>query len=269
MAKLFDYISLTIITFLLTFVWTALAFDSALPALIMSCTITLIAVVTLRYIRQKTGKPYTYDRLALEFGIRGNEYVISLLKSALKNPDICAGSNYILLEKSILIANFKFSALNISDIGAACACAKKYCRKQVFLICRTIDRKAYAVAQLEGVRLNPVHIRAVYKLLKKYGALPDLAPIKEKPSLKRFVRVALNRANFKAYAFSGAALILTSFITPLKIYYLTFGSVALVLAALTLTPLGNGSYSAPKMCDEFEKAVMSMPDQICIEELEN
>ena len=268
MAKFFDYISVTVITFLLTFVWTALAFDSALPALIMSCTLTLIAVVTLKYVRAKTSKPYSYDRLALEFGIRGNAYIISLLKRVLKNPDIPTGENYILLERSVIVANFRLSPLGISDIGAACLLAKKYDRNQIFLICKGVDRKAYTVAQLEGVRLTPIRIKAMYKLLKKYGALPDLKPVKEKMTLKSIFEVILSRSNFKSYAFSGVLLVLVSFITPLKIYYIVIGTLSLLLAALTLTPLGRGSFASPKLTAEFENAIASMPDQICIDELE-
>lgn len=268
MAKIFDYISLTIITFLLTFVWSALAFDSALPALILSCTLTLIAVVTLRYIRQKTGKPYTYDRLALEFGIRGNEYIVSLLLGVLKNPDVLSGGNFILLANSIIISNYKFSALGISDVGAACMLAKRYDRTRVFLICRTIDRRAYTVARLENVKITPIRVKTVYKLLKKHGALPDLKPAKEKFSLKGFASVALARTNFKSYAFSGVVLILVSFITPLKIYYIVFGSISLALAALTLTPLGNGAFTTPGMVAEFESAIENKPVQLSIDDLE-
>ncbi len=268
MARIFDYISLTVITFLLTFVWTALAFTSLAPALIMSCTLTLIAVITLSYVRTKTGKPYTYDRLALEFAIRGNEYVVSLLKGILKDPDISAGSNYILLDRSIIVANFKFSALGIPDIGAAAMLAKKYDRGRIFLICKNVDRRAYTVAQLEGVRLTLVRVKAVYKLLKKHGALPNLKPVKEKITLKSILQRILMRSNFKGYAFSGVLLVLVSFITPLKLYYIIIGSIALFLAALTLTPLGNGPFSSPKMTEEFENALHSRPEQISIEELE-
>lgn len=269
MAKIFDYISLTVITFLLTFVWTALAFSSLAPALIMSCTLTLIAVITLKYVKVKTGKPYTYDRLALEFAIRGNEYVISLLKSVLKDPDMCAGNNCIVLERSIVIANFRFSALGISDIGAAATLAKKYDRRRIFLICKSVDRRAYTVAQLEGVRLTPVRVKTVYKLLKKHGALPPLTPVKEKFTLKGLAQTVLARANFKGYAFSGVLLVLVSFITPLKIYYIVTGTLALLLAMLTLTPLGRGSFSSPKMAEEFENALRARPEQISIDELEN
>lgn len=268
MAKFFDYISVTVITFLLTFVWTALVFDGALPALIMSCTLTLIAVITFRYIRLKLGKPYTYDRLALEFGIRGNEYIVSLLKSVIKNPDIRTGANFILLERSIIISNFRFSSLGIGDVGAAATLAKKYDRRKIFLVAKSVDRRAYTVAQLEGVKLDLVRVKTIYTLLKKHGALPDLKLVKEKFSLKGALQIALSRANFKSYAFSGVLLTLVSFITPLKIYYITVGSLSLLLALLTLTPLGNGNFSSPKLTAEFENAVTSTPNQISIEELE-
>ena len=268
MARIFDYISLTVITFLLTFVWTALAFSGTAPALIMSCTLTLIAVITLKYVRVKTGKPYTYDRLALEFAIRGNDYVISLLKGILKDPDMCGGNNCILLDRSIIIANFRFSALGISDIGAAALLAKKYDRNRIFLICKSVDRRAYTVAQLEGVRLTPVRVKTVYKLLKKHGALPPLKPVKEKITLKGVFQRLLMRSNFKGYAFSGVLLVLVSFLTPLKIYYIVIGSLSLLLAALTLTPLGNGSFSSPRMAEEFEAELNSRPEQISMEEFE-
>ncbi len=268
MAKLLDCIALTIITFALTFVWTALLFDGAAPALIMSCTLTLIAVISIRYVRGKTGKPYSYDRLALEFAIRGNEYVISLLISAFPAIEMeNTGKNYILLKDSAIVSNFKLAALGISDLGAACVLAKKLDRKRVFLICHAVDRRAYTVAQIEGVKLTPVKIRAVYRLLKKRGALPDLKPVKEKLTFKAFFGVLLSRANFKSYAFSGAVLILTSFITPLKIYYIVAGSASLLLAAITLTPLGKGNFYAPKLEEELTNELSSPPNQISIDDL--
>ena len=63
----------------------------------------------------------------------------------------------------------------------------------------------------------------------------------------------LNRRNFKNYAFSGGILILVSFITPLKIYYIVFGTLTLLMALLTLTPLGNGSITSPKVFAQLER----------------
>lgn len=63
----------------------------------------------------------------------------------------------------------------------------------------------------------------------------------------------LNRRNFKNYAFSGGILILVSFITPLKIYYIVLGTLTLLMALLTLTPLGNGSITSPKVFTQLER----------------
>ena len=268
MAKVFDYISLTAITFLLTFVWTALLFDSALPALILSCALTLIIAVTVRYVKGRFGKPYTYDRLGFEFAVRGNAYIISLMKSVVKNPDVESGENYILLSNSIVIAAYRYSQLGVSDIGAICREATAHGRKLAFVICRTIERRAYAAAQVYGVKIVPVKTKTVYNILKKHGALPPLKETKEKITLKGLLAVILSRANFKSYAFSGTTLILVSFLTPLKIYYLTFGSISLALALATLTPLGNGNFSSIKLQNEFENAVSSKPNQISIDELD-
>lgn len=65
------------------------------------------------------------------------------------------------------------------------------------------------------------------------------------------LQTILSRRNFKNYAFSGAVLVLVSFLTPLKIYYIVFGTILLVLALLTLT-LGNGTLSSPKAFEELE-----------------
>ena len=267
MAKAIDYISVTIVSFLLTFVCTALVFDNNVAALVMSCALTLIAVVTLRFVISKYTKPYSYDRLALEFAIRGNEYVIKLLISILKNREIESGSNYILLDDSIVISSFKLTALGVSDVGAACERAKEKRRKRAFVICSSVDRRAYAVAQLEGVKLCPVKPKAVYKLLKKHSALPNLKPAKQKFALRALFEIILSRSNFKSYAFSGVVLIAISFLTPLKIYYMVIGSVNLLLALLTLTPLGNGSVFGSGFGDEMEKASNQSSNQISIDEL--
>ncbi len=267
MAKIIDYITLTIVTLLVTFCWAALAFNSPIGALIFSCALTLAVVVTVKYVRSKRNKPYTYDRLALEFSIRGNEYVINLLKCILKNADIESGSNYILLENCIIVSAFKFGLLNIGDIGNVCSLALKNERRVVYVIARGVERKAFTVAQSQRLKLEIVKIRTVFKLLEKRHALPDLAPVKTKFSLKLLLETALSRSNFKSYIFSGVVLLLVSFITPYKIYYITIGSILILIALLTLTPLGNGTVNSPHFVKEINAAANRLPDQISIDEL--
>ncbi len=257
MAKIIDYFSLCIIFALVTFVWSVYLFDSFVGALIFSVALSLAATFTIHYVAKRKQKPYTYDRLALEFSIKGGEYVVNIFKSILKNHQIESGSNYILLENCIIIVAFKFSMLTIADMSAICSLATKHARSRVFVIARGIDRRAYQAIQLENISLNVIKIKPVFKFLAKHDALPNLKPIKHKFSLRALVDTILSRNNLKSYLFSGATLIAVSFLTPLKIYYIVFGTIMLALALLTLTPLGNGTFSSPKVFDELEQLIKS------------
>ena len=267
MAKIIDYFSLTIVLMLLTFVWSCLAFKSWVGALIFSIAFTAIAIVSVKYILSKRNKPYGYDRLALEFSVRGNEYVIGLLKGVIVNGLTDSGKNYIALEDCVLISAFKFSMLTISDMGAICELADKFKGKRIYVFARGIDRRAYSIIQLENVKFSLVKIKTIYKFLQRHNALPDLKPVKTKFSLRALLDAILCRANFKSYAFSGTVLVLVSFITPLKIYYIVLGSISLLLAILTLTPLGNGTMTSPKVISDLEKAAAIQNEQISIDEL--
>lgn len=252
MSKALDYISLSIIVTLTTFVWATLLFKNAVGALIFSVAFSLAVVFSIRYFSKKNQKPYTYDRLETEFCIRGGEYIIDLLVSSLKNPQIENGVNYILLENSIIIANFKFSSLGGSDVANVCKLAKKHDKNHVYLITKGVDRKAWQIANLQDIKIEIVKTKQVFKFLAKRNALPVLKKQKQKFSVSSLLQAILSRRNLKNYLFSGAVLIAVSFITPLKIYYIVTGTLLLFLALLSLTPLGNGPIASPKVFDELE-----------------
>ena len=253
MAKALDYIFASIIVTLTTFVWSALLFKNAVGAIVFSIVFSSVILVSVRYFSKRNQKPYTYDRLETEFCIRGGEYIVNLIKTALKNPQIENGSNYILLEKSIIIANFKFSALGGSDVANVCKTAKKHGKNHVYLITKSIDRHAWQIANLEDINIEIVKAKQVYKFLAKHNALPVLKKPRQKFSFKALLQTILSRRNFKNYAFSGAVLVLVSFLTPLKIYYIVFGTILLAFALLSLTPIGNGTINSPKVFEELEK----------------
>ncbi len=257
MAKIIDYISVSVITTLLTFVWSVYLFDNFVAGLVFSIGISIVVVLTIYYVTSKKQKPYTYDRLALEFSIKGSEYVVNIFKSILKNQQIESGCNYVCLENCIIIVAFKFSMLTIADMSGICSLATKHHKSKVFVIARGIDRRAYQAIQLENIKLNVIKIKPVFKFLQKHNALPNLKPIKRKFSIRMLAETILARSNLKSYLFSGAMLIGVSFLTPLKIYYIVFGSLMLLLALLTLTPLGNGNVSSPKAFDELEEAIQN------------
>ncbi len=253
MAKVIDCIFASIIVLLLSFVFATLAFKNAIGALIFSCAFSLLIMISLHHFSKRNHKPYTYDRLETEFCIRGGEYVVDLLKSCLKNNKIENGGNYILLENSVIIANFKFSPLGGNDVASVCKLAKKHEKNHVYLIAKAVDRKAWQVANLQDIKMEIVKTKQVFKFLAKHDALPVLKKEKTKFSLSLLIGAILSRRNFKNYVFSGAVLLGASFLTPLKIYYIVSGTILLLLSLLALTPLGNGSLSTPKVFDELEK----------------
>ena len=104
------------------------------------------------------------------------------------------------------------------------------------------------------MRVTHVKMRTVHRWLKKHDALPDLKRIKAKFSLAAFFEAAFRRANLKNYLFSGTLLVAVAFLTPLRIYYLIFGSVSLIMALLTLTPLGKGPFGEEKILDALTAA---------------
>lgn len=255
MARVIDFVNAVIIILLFTFVWSVLLFADWKVALVFSNAFTICLAILLRAFIKRKNTPYGIDRLALEFALRDDEYVIKLLLSAIKNKEIENGCNYILLENCVIISKFKFSPLSPSDVASVCNLAKKLDRKDVFVIAKGIDRRAFQIADIEGVKVQIIKIKGVFKFLKKHNTLPSLDKAKTKISAKAFFEIALSRQNFKHYAFSGGVLLLTSFITPLKVYYLIIGSILLALALTCLTPLGNGSLSSPKALDLLEKEI--------------
>lgn len=253
MAKALNYIFASVIVMLATFVWSALLFKNATGAIIFSIAFSFAIVVSAYYFSKRNQKPYTYDRLETEFCIRGGAYVIELLKTTLKNNKIENGCNYILLENSMIIANFKFSPLGGNDIASVCRLAKTHDKNHVYLIAKAIDRKAWQVANLEDIKMEIVKTKQVFKFLAKHNALPVLKKSKQKLSISALMQAVFSRRNFKNYMFSGVVLISISFFTPLKIYYIVFGTILLAFALLSLTPIGNGTINSPKVFEELEK----------------
>ena len=252
MARIVDLVSLAVITFMLTFVWTTAAFSSWGAVFAVSVAAALMVTVTAVYIRRGSGKPCSCDRLTVECALRPPSYLIGLLRAAALADGIEFGDNYILTPDAVIFAAVKLGALGLNDLKSLLTKAEELDRKRVFVITHTVDRRAYRLTEYFNVRVTPVKMRTVYRWLKKHDALPDLTRIKTKFSLAAFFEAAFRRSNLKHYLFSGLILVSVAFLTPLKIYYLIFGSISLIMALLTLTPLGKGPFADEKILDALD-----------------
>ena len=251
MAKITDFFSVSVLLAFLTFTWAGLLLDNIVLAVVVAVTVTAVFVTIMVKLRGREEKPYRYDRLALELSVRGPSFLVEILKSILKNRVFESGFNFICLENVLILACFKFSNVSLADVPNIYSTAVKYNKTRVFLLARGVERKALRLLETYGIFVTVVKIKQIYRLLKKHNALPDLTK-KKTFRVKDIPSLLLSKGNTKGLIFSGAVLIVTAFFTPLKIYYLVFGSVALLLAILTLTPLGKDNLGATwKLKDVF------------------
>ena len=255
MAKTLDYIALSIVLTLIGFVFGAMLFKNIWYALVVATFFSLAIVFSIKYFK-RTKYRYNPTKLGTEFAIKGNEYVINLLKTTLKNAYIYSTFNYILLDKCLIGACFKFGTASAQDVLAFGKIAQDNSIKTVFLMSNGIDKKAYQVANAMEFRLKPIRLGALYKYLDKHSALPDLKKTKNKMSLPYILETIFARSNFKAYAFSGTILIMSSFFTPMRTYYIVIGTLLLVLAILSLA-FGNGNITTENAFKQLENAVKS------------
>ena len=240
MAKAIDLATLTVAVFLFTLVWATLLFDKWAGAIIFAAGMTAVAVFTFVYKKQRRYRPYHPDRLAAELCVRGDEYLVDLLKKASGNSALECGEDYVRLGDTMWFAAFRFVKLGPADLCARLRRAEKAGAIRAVILTRAADRRAFGVARCFPVKLSVVRTRALFRFLSKRRALPALERFPTGFSPKAFVAAALSRNNLKNYMFSGIVLISVAFLTPLKIYYLVFGSLSLAMALLTLTPLAEG-----------------------------
>ena len=255
MSKTLDYLALAIILTVMTFVWGAMIFDDVILAVIVACALSATVTIFVKFFTHNKYR-YSPNLLATHFAIQGNEYVVSLIANTIPNAKVETKQNYVYLNNCLIVSLFKFGTATSQDVATLAKEATSRGITQVFVLGYGIDRKAYQVANYAGIRIKLVKAGAIYRYLAKHNALPDLKKKKSHPSLKVLFEIVFSRTNVKYYAFSGIVLVLTSFITPLKLYYLITGSVSLLLAMFSLL-FGDGSIHSVNAFKELENAAIS------------
>lgn len=240
MAKIIDLITLTAVVFLLTLVWATLLFDKWAGAIVFAAGITAVVLFTVVYIKKRRYHPYHPDRLAAELCVRGDEYLVALLRKAADNDNLEYGEDYVRNGNTVWFAAFRFIKFGTADLCARLRRAEKMGVSRAVILTRSADRRAFGAARFFSVKVSLIRTRTLYRFLARRRALPELEHHRASFSLRALLSVAFSRGNLRNYLFSGAVLIAVAFLTPLKIYYLVFGSISLLMALLTLTPLSEG-----------------------------
>lgn len=253
MARTIDLIALSVIIMIASFVLGAMLLKNVWLALIISLTISIAIVITIKFFAKQKYK-VSPSHLATHFAIKGNEYVINLVASTLPACDFEVEKSCIFHKGTAIFACYKFGMVSPQDIVSILPQLEERNIKTIFLLANGIDKKAYQIADFLSLRLKLVKTTTLCRYLDKHGVLPNLKKQKRKLSLKIIFETVFARANFKAYAFSGVVLLLSSFITPFRIYYIVSGTICLLLAICTLF-LGGGNTTASNPFIQIENAV--------------
>ena len=98
------------------------------------------------------------------------------------------------------------------------------------MFCRDIDKKALTLLSTLTLEYRIVNIKNLHRLAEKKGLIhEDSAPNRPKPKLRVLVKNTFSVKSMRYFLFSALGLSLLSLITPLKLYYLIFSGINLIL----------------------------------------
>lgn len=102
--------------------------------------------------------------------------------------------------------------------------------KQKILLCAQIENTAAELCEKLHIQVQTG--REIYKAFKAENLLPTEYLADGTPTKKRRLRLWFSKDNGKRFLYGGALILLTSFLTPFTYYYIIFGSILVVSAAI-------------------------------------
>lgn len=242
MRRITDRIFLSILIFILILCWslylTRSFWQSAVIGVAATVLINLIWLsVSARLAKNKTMSRSELFRLLAVMGIEESTMLLYNTLPADMRSELSPPA-FIINGDTLVYNNLKFSPTNEEDIAKMYRiCKAKSLIKAVFVAART-DRKLMTFAAYLGISTFFPDKIYVKRYLVRHNALPkapDSVKVKiPRIKLKELFLTVFDRRKAKYYIFSGIMLLLMSMLTPLKLYYLIFASVPLLLAAISL-----------------------------------
>lgn len=236
MNKIIDFVAVRTALFLLLVIWTVYFLKDVLYAVILSAILfTAVCFVLEKLKNRKNSKAYSMDKLDRQCALLGNKYVIQLYRDVTSPAAEIKGDRYFIEGSEMVYSAYKFSSCGLEDVSAAYRTAKENAVTRITMLVKDADRQAVMLAQSTGLNYTFIKSRKLYKKLKDMRGLPPL--VFSRPgntvSVKNFADIIFNKANLRYYLITGFMLSVMFFFVPLKGYYLTIGTISLVLALIT------------------------------------
>lgn len=234
MAKIIDNVILNTLLFAIFTVWaTYLTQNLTYGILISAILVLLLAILT----KPNNDKKINPDGYIPKFVTMTNQQLNELIFATLtpQTSPVIKRGNVILNSNTLLLPHLKFSKISADDIYGKARKAKFSGFKKLILLVNEYDETAFdKIKQYLPVQVEILDVRSLILSLDKANLLPSipLSTKKVKPKFTALLKTAVKRKNFKYFLLSGLSLLLLSFVTPLKLYYLTFSTISLSFAIL-------------------------------------
>lgn len=237
MGKIVDAIIARLIIFVAITIVALFLVKSALTAVAISTVLTLIISICIAGIekkqKEKAMKLKKFNTYMIVYGFDTIAETIEkiLPGSQKKNGYMLTASN------AVIMPTYKFSKVNKDDIIKAYRTAISENATDVYIIGIEADREALLFSTtLSDKKFFFIPSKVFYKAAKANNILPkDTISVKsEKIRFKDILLILFSKNNAKRFLVASVFLLLLSFLTPLKNYYLAISAVTLLFAVISL-----------------------------------
>lgn len=243
MGKIVDAIIIRLIIFVGVTIISLFAIKSTAVAIAISAVITIIISICIHSIEKKQKvKAMKLKKFNTYMIVYGFDRIAEIIENIF--PNLQRNNGYIKSDQNyIIVPSYKFSKVGKDDIIKAYRLSLTENVNDIYIIGIEIDREALLFSStLSGKKFFFVPSKVFYKAVKAHDLLPqyELDVKNEKISFKDILGIFFSKSNAKRYLFTAVILLLLSFLTPLKTYYLIISGVTLVLAVISLFSKTSG-----------------------------
>lgn len=245
MAKISDNIIFGGIFIIFVFAWLNYWTKNTLLSLLSA--LLIFSVIRMGLFALKSGRlknrEMSVNDMCFYLALKGKSAVTAIFESTIPATKIIGvNSPFILVNedgnKSLLFINYKYGKTLPDEIALSYRKAKDVDAKKIYVLSERTERNVMVMTSRLDVEYSFPSKRSVRKYLIIHNALP--APIEKKKksriklSIPDLLAAIFDRGRIKYYLFTSCVLILLSFFTPLKLYYLILSSVPAILAIISL-----------------------------------
>lgn len=244
------------IIFLICLIWSRYFISPLWISLIVTIILTFAIDFFIVYLSQKKQSKQNIqndenekiNNYANTFVFSNNKIAVSFFLNLAKTKHIATKTTkYVIVqnqnEKIILYPCFLYRPFDCNDLTEIYKSLSIVSLKRIVICTNKVDPQVYDLCNKLPKEVFVLDAKDTFvKLYKEYNIYPPQTKLEQKPQNKyqALAKYALNKKRTKGYFVASLFLIMSSFISPYKIYYLV---VSTILLSLTFISLFNPKFN--------------------------